>query len=157
VECQFTPQPNIFPLHGKMHEAKWTIRWGTLLLSFSTDTDSWNQWWCSTGTRQFLKLLSYVLCLASFQFEIYFMWPSNFSDSFVFCSRLFCFILQTSECFRWMSLTYNHSVDATVCWNAVTSVKNINSCWPQKFTVTVSFLWSTVRCAQITTKKWSLP
>jgi len=22
VECQFTPELNIFPLHGKMHEAK---------------------------------------------------------------------------------------------------------------------------------------
>ena len=22
VECQFTPQLNIYPLHGKMHEAK---------------------------------------------------------------------------------------------------------------------------------------
>jgi len=87
-----------------------------------------------------------VLCLAWFQFEICFMWPRNFSDSFVFCSRMFCFILQTSECFRWVSLTYNHSVVATVCWNAVTSVKNISSCGPQKSTVIVSFLWSTVRC-----------
>ena len=41
---------------------------------------------------------------------------------------------------------YNHSVVATVCWNAVTSVKNISSCGPQKSTVIVSFLWSTVRC-----------
>jgi len=45
-----------------------------------------------------------------------------------------------------MSLTYNHSVVATVCRNAVTSVKNISSCGPQKSTVTVSFLWSAVRC-----------
>ena len=46
-----------------------------------------------------------------------------------------------------MSLTYiNHSVVATVCWNAVTSVTNISSCGPQKSTVIVSFLWSTVRC-----------
>jgi len=58
---------------------------------------------------------------------------------------MFCFILQTSECFHWVSLTYNHSVVATVCWN-VTSVKNISCCGPQKSTVIVSFLWSTVRC-----------
>jgi len=45
-----------------------------------------------------------------------------------------------------VSLTYNHSVVATVCWNAVTSVKNISSCGPQKSIVIVSFLWSTVRC-----------
>jgi len=32
------------------------------------------------------------------------------------------------------------------CWNAVTSVKNISSCGPQKSTVIVSFLWSTVWC-----------
>ena len=74
------------------------------------------------------------------------MWPNNFSGSFVFCSRMFCFILQTSECFRWVSLTHNHSGVATVCWNAVTSVKNIISCEPQKFTVIVSFLRSTVWC-----------
>jgi len=74
------------------------------------------------------------------------MWPNNFSDSFVFCSRMFCFILLTSECFRWVSLTHNHSVVATVCWNAVTSVKNTSSCGPQKSTVIVSFLWSAVRC-----------
>ena len=74
------------------------------------------------------------------------MWPSNFSDSFVFCSRMLCFILQTSECLRWVSLTCNHSVVATVCWNAVISVKNISSCGPQKSTVVVSFLWPTVRC-----------
>jgi len=59
---------------------------------------------------------------------------------------MFCFILQTNKCFRWASLTYNHSVVATVCWNAATSVKNISSCGPQKSTVIVSFLWSTVRC-----------
>jgi len=59
---------------------------------------------------------------------------------------MLCFILETSECFRWVSLTYNHSVVATVCWNAVTSVKNISSCGPQKSTLIVSFLWSTVRC-----------
>jgi len=76
----------------------------------------------------------------------YFMWPNNFSDLFVFCCRMFCFILQTSECFRWVSLTYNHSVVTTVYWNAVTSVKNISCCGPQKSTVIVSFLWSTVRC-----------
>jgi len=74
------------------------------------------------------------------------MWPNNFNDSFVFCSRMFCFILQTSECFCWMSLTHNHSVVATVCWNAATPVKNIRSCRPQKSAVIVSFLWSTVRC-----------
>jgi len=74
------------------------------------------------------------------------MRPKNFSDSFVFCSRMFCFILQTSACFRWVSLTYNHSVVSTVCWNAVTSVKNISSCGPQKSTVIVSFLWSAVQC-----------
>jgi len=28
----------------------------TLLLSFSTDTDSWNQWWYPTGTKRLLKL-----------------------------------------------------------------------------------------------------
>jgi len=86
------------------------------------------------------------------------MWPNNFSDSFVFC-RMFCFILQTSECFRWVSLTYNHSVVATVCWNVVTSVKNTSSCGPQNSTVIVSFLWSTVRCLLRTdhNKKWSLP
>jgi len=76
----------------------------------------------------------------------YFIWPNNFTDSFVFCSRMFCFILQTSECFRWVSLTYNNSVVSTVCWNAITSVKNISSCGPQKSIVIVSFLWSTVRC-----------
>jgi len=65
-------------------------------------------------------------------------------------SRMFCFILQTSECFRGVSLTYNHSVVSTVCWNAVTSVKNISSCGPQKSTVIVSFLWSTVRCLRRT-------
>jgi len=59
---------------------------------------------------------------------------------------MFCFILQTSECFRWLSLTHTHSVVATVCWNAVASVKNISSCGPQKSTVIVSFLWSTVLC-----------
>jgi len=74
------------------------------------------------------------------------MWPSNFSDSFVFCSRMFCFILQASECFRWVSVTYNHSVVAAVCWNTVTSAKNISSCGPQKSTAIVSFFWSTVRC-----------
>jgi len=42
--------------------------------------------------------------------------------------------------------SYNHSVVATVCWNTVTSVANISSCGPQKSTVIVSFLWSTVRC-----------
>jgi len=57
-----------------------------------------------------------------------------------------CFILQISECFRWVSLTHNNSVVATVCWNAVTCVKNISSCGPQKPTVIVWFLWSTVRC-----------
>jgi len=88
----------------------------------------------------------YTVYLAWLQFENYFMWPNNFSDSFVFCSRMFCFILQTSECFHWVSLTYNHSVVATVCWNAVISVKNISSCGPQRSTVIVSFLWSTVRC-----------
>ena len=67
------------------------------------------------------------------------MRPNNFSGSCVFCSRMFCFIFQTSECFRWVSLTYNHSVVATVCWNAVTSVKNISSCGRQKSTVIVSF------------------
>ena len=69
------------------------------------------------------------------------------------------FILQTSECFRWVSLTYNCSVVATVCWNAVTSVKNISSCGPQMSTVIVSFLWSTVRCLLRTylNKMWSLP
>ena len=84
---------------------------------------------------------------------------NNFSDSFVFCSRMFCFILQTSECFRWVSLAYNQSVVATVCWNAVTSVKNISSCGPQKSTVIVSFFWSTDRCLLRTdlNKKWSLP
>ena len=65
----------------------------------------------------------------------------------VFCRRMFCFILQTCKCFRWVSLNYNHSVVATVCWNAVTSMKNISSCGPQKSTVIVSFLWSTVRCS----------
>ena len=74
------------------------------------------------------------------------MWPNNFSDSFVFCSRMFCFILQASECFRWVSVTYNHSVVAAVCWNTVTSAKNISSCGPQKSTAIVSFFWSTVRC-----------
>jgi len=58
---------------------------------------------------------------------------------------MICFILQTSECFHCVLLTYNHSVVATVCSNAVTSVKNISSCGPQKSTVIVSFLWSTVR------------
>ena len=87
-----------------------------------------------------------MLYLVWLQFENYFMRPNNFSGSFVFCSRMFCFILQTNECFRWVSLTYNHSVVATVCCNAVTSVKNISSCGPQKSTVIVSFLWSTVRC-----------
>jgi len=57
-----------------------------------------------------------------------------------------CFVLFCSPvCFRWVSLTYNNSVVATVCWNAVTSVKNISSCRPQKSTVIVSFLLSTVR------------
>jgi len=59
---------------------------------------------------------------------------------------MLCFILETSECFRWVPLTYNHSVVATVCWNAVTSVKNISSCGPQKSTLIVLFLWSMVRC-----------
>jgi len=121
----------------------------TLILSFSTD-----KCWYPTGTKRFLKLREvsssivelYVLYLVWLQFENYFMRPNNFSDSFVFCSRMFCFILQTSECFRWVSLIYNHSVVATVCWNAVTSVKNISSCGPQKSTVIVSFLWPTVRC-----------
>jgi len=45
-----------------------------------------------------------------------------------------------------VSLTYNHSVVATVCRNAITSVKNISSCEPQKSTVIVSFLGSTVQC-----------
>jgi len=76
----------------------------------------------------------------------YFIWPNNFSDSFVFSSRMFCFILQTSECFHWVSLTYNHFVVATICWNVLTSVKNISSCGPQKPTVIVSFLWSMARC-----------
>jgi len=31
---------------------------------------------------------------------------------------MFCFILQTSEYFRRVSLTHNNSVVATVCWNA---------------------------------------
>jgi len=87
-----------------------------------------------------------VLYLAWLQFENYFMWPNNFSDSFVFCSRMFWFILQTSEGFRWVSLTYNHWEVATVCWNAVNSVENRSSCESQKSTVIVSFLWSTVRC-----------
>jgi len=72
------------------------------------------------------------LNLAWLQFENYFMWPNNFSDSFIFCSRMFCFILQTSECFRWVLLTYNHSVVATVCWNAVTSVKKHKQLWTSK-------------------------
>ena len=79
---------------------------------------------------------------------------------FVCFNRMFCFFLQTSECFRWVLLTHNNSVIATVSWNVVTSVKNISSCGPQKSTVIVSFLRSTVRClyyAHITTKKWSLP
>ena len=59
---------------------------------------------------------------------------------------MFCFILQTSECLRWVSLTHNHSVVTTVCWNAVTSVENISNCGPQKSTAIVSYLWSTVRC-----------
>jgi len=78
------------------------------------------------------------------------MWPNNFSYSFVFCSKMFCFILLTSECFRWVSLTYNHLVVATVYWNAVTSVKDISSCGPQKSTVIASFLWSAVRCLRRT-------
>ena len=59
---------------------------------------------------------------------------------------MFWFILQTSDCFPWVSLTYNHWEVATVCWNTVTSVENISSCESQKSTVIVSFLWSTVRC-----------
>ena len=62
--------------------------------------------------------------------------------SVVGCLVLFC----RPVCFRWVSLTYDHSVVATVCWNAVTSVKNTSSCGPQKSTVIVSFLWSRVRC-----------
>jgi len=57
-----------------------------------------------------------------------------------------CVLFCRPVCFRWVSLTYNHSVVSTVCWNAVTSVKSISSCGPQKSTVIVSFLWSTVRC-----------
>ena len=72
--------------------------------------------------------------------------PTIFSDFFVFCSRMFWFILQTSECFPWVSLTYNHWEVATVCWYVVTSVENISSCESQKSSVIVSFLWSTVRC-----------
>ena len=53
-------------------------------------------------------------------------------------------MLQTSECFRWVSLTHNHSVVTTVCWNAVACVKNISGCGLRKATVIVSFLWSTV-------------
>ena len=85
-----------------------------------------------------------ISCLISIQnlFHV----TQQFQWFVFFCSRMICFILQTSECFRWVSLTYNHSVVATVCRNAVTSVKNISSCGPQKFTVIVSLLWSTVRC-----------
>ena len=75
------------------------------------------------------------------------MWTNNFSDSFVFCSRMFCFILQTSECFRWVSLTnYNHSAVATVCWNAVTSVKNNKQLWTSTVHCDCFIFWSTVRC-----------
>ena len=45
-----------------------------------------------------------------------------------------------------MSLTHNDSVVTTVCWNALTSLKNLSRSGPQKATVIVSFLWSTVRC-----------
>ena len=72
------------------------------------------------------------------------------SDPTISVIRLFsvvgCFVLFCRPvCFRWVSLTYNHSVVATVCWNAVTSVKNISSCGPQKSTVIALFLRSTVR------------
>ena len=63
--------------------------------------------------------------------------------SVVGCFVLFCRPVSVFVKCRWLN---NHSVVATVCWNAVTSAKNISSCGPQKSTAIVSFFWSTVRC-----------
>jgi len=77
-----------------------------LLLSFSTDMDSWNQLWYPIGTKRFLnydksadRLLKYMCyILVDFNSKIISCDPKISVIRFFYC-RMFWFILQTSEFF----------------------------------------------------------